>query len=69
MIMIGPRFGGAVTDAGRFFKYAVDNKMSVDEFLAYMKKNHGRFLVSAIVSRACVIRTSGSRNWLVMLRA
>jgi ATP-citrate lyase alpha-subunit len=41
LIMIGPRFGGAVTDAGRFFKYAVDQKMSVDEFLAYMKKNHG----------------------------
>ena len=41
MIMIGPRFGGAVTDAGRWFKYAVDNKMSVDEFLAYMKKNVG----------------------------
>ena len=28
LIMIGPRFGGAVTDAGRYFKYAVDNKMS-----------------------------------------
>jgi ATP-citrate lyase alpha-subunit len=41
LIMIGPRFGGAVTDAGRFFKHAVDNKMSVDDFLAYMKKNHG----------------------------
>jgi ATP-citrate lyase alpha-subunit len=41
MIMIGPRFGGAVTDAGRWFKYAVDQKMSVDEFLAYMKKNVG----------------------------
>jgi ATP-citrate lyase alpha-subunit len=41
MIMIGPRFGGAVTDAGRWFKHAVDNKMSVDEFLAYMKKNVG----------------------------
>lgn len=41
LIMIGPRFGGAVTDAGRYFKYAVDNKMSVDEFLAYMKKNVG----------------------------
>ncbi len=41
MIMIGPRFGGAVTDAGRFFKYAVEHKMSVDEFLTYMKKNHG----------------------------
>ena len=41
LIMIGPRFGGAVTDAGRWFKYAVDNKMNVDEFLAYMKKNVG----------------------------
>ena len=41
MIMIGPRFGGAVTDAGRWFKYAVEHKMTVDEFLAYMKKNVG----------------------------
>ncbi|MGE3154686.1 MAG: citrate/2-methylcitrate synthase [Nitrospiraceae bacterium] len=41
LIMIGPRFGGAVTDAGRYFKHAVENKMSVDEFLAYMKKNVG----------------------------
>jgi ATP-citrate lyase alpha-subunit len=41
MIMIGPRFGGAVTDAGRYFKHAIDNKMSVDEFLGHMKKNVG----------------------------
>ena len=41
LIMIGPRFGGAVTDAGTWFKHAVDNKMSVDEFLGYMKKNVG----------------------------
>ena len=41
LIMIGPRFGGAVTDAGRYFKHAVDNKMSVDEFLIHMKKNVG----------------------------
>jgi len=41
LIMIGPRFGGAVTDAGRWFKHAVDNKMSVDDFLTYMKKNVG----------------------------
>ena len=41
LIMIGPRFGGAVTDAGRYFKYAVDNKMSVDDFLGHMKKNVG----------------------------
>ena len=39
--MIGPRFGGAVTDAGRYFKHAVDSKMSVDEFLTYMKKSVG----------------------------
>lgn len=41
LIMIGPRFGGAVTDAGRWFKYAVDHRQSVDEFLDYMKKNVG----------------------------
>jgi len=41
LIMIGPRFGGAVTDAGRYFKYAVDNRMTVDDFLAHMKKNVG----------------------------
>ena len=41
MIMIGPRFGGAVTDAGRWFKYAIDNQMNVEDFLGYMKKNVG----------------------------
>ncbi len=41
MTMIGPRFGGAVTDAGRYFKYAIDNKMTVDAFLDYMKENVG----------------------------
>ncbi|UCH90840.1 MAG: ATP citrate lyase [Nitrospirota bacterium] len=41
MIMIGPRFGGAVTDAGRWFKYAIDNKLTVEDFLAYMKQNVG----------------------------
>jgi len=41
LIMIGPRFGGAVTDAGRWFKYAVDHRQSVDEFLTHMKKHVG----------------------------
>ncbi len=41
MLMIGPRFGGAVTDAGKWFKYAVEKKLSVDEFLTYMKANVG----------------------------
>ncbi len=39
--MIGPRFGGAVTDAGRWFKYAIENNMSVEEFLSHMKANVG----------------------------
>lgn len=39
--MIGPRFGGAVTDAGRWFKFAVEGNMGVEEFLAYMKANVG----------------------------
>ncbi len=41
MIMIGPRFGGAVTGAGKWFSYGVKNKMSVDDFLVHMKKNVG----------------------------
>jgi len=41
LIMIGPRFGGAVTDAGRYFKFAIDKNMSVEEFLAHMKRNIG----------------------------
>ncbi|HEY5649265.1 MAG TPA: citrate/2-methylcitrate synthase [Nitrospiria bacterium] len=41
LIMIGPRFGGAVTDAGKYFKYGVEENMSVQEFLGYMKKNVG----------------------------
>jgi ATP-citrate lyase alpha-subunit len=41
MMMIGPRFGGAVTDAGKWFKYAVDQKLTPEAFLDYMKANVG----------------------------
>ncbi|MCG3110604.1 MAG: ATP citrate lyase [Candidatus Manganitrophus sp. SB1] len=41
LIMIGPRFGGAVTDAGKWFKYAVEKKLSPEDFLEHMKKNVG----------------------------
>jgi ATP-citrate lyase alpha-subunit len=42
MIMIGPRFGGAVSDAGKYFKYGlVHYPDDVDGFLAWMKKNVG----------------------------
>ncbi|MBI5183755.1 MAG: ATP citrate lyase [Nitrospinae bacterium] len=42
IIMIGPRFGGAVTDAGRWFRYGAENyKGEIDSFLTYMKVNVG----------------------------
>ena len=41
LIMVGPRFGGAVTDAGRWFKYGVDQQLSPEAFLGYMKEKVG----------------------------
>ncbi|HEX9757118.1 MAG TPA: citrate/2-methylcitrate synthase [Nitrospiria bacterium] len=41
LIMIGPRFGGAVTDAGKWFTYAVKNQLTPEDFLTYMKANVG----------------------------
>ena len=38
LLTIGPRFGGAIDDAARYFKYANDNGMSPAEFIDYMKK-------------------------------
>lgn len=38
LLTIGPRFGGAIDDAARYFKYANDNGMSPAEFIAYMKR-------------------------------
>ena len=42
LIMIGPRFGGAVTDAARYFEYGYKNYSGdVPAFLEYMKKEVG----------------------------
>jgi ATP-citrate lyase alpha-subunit len=38
LLTIGPRFGGAIDGAAKYFKYALDNKLSAQEFLVYMKK-------------------------------
>ncbi|HFC03939.1 MAG TPA: ATP citrate synthase, partial [Nitratifractor salsuginis] len=38
LLTIGPRFGGAIDGAAKYFKYAHDNDMTPAEFLAYMKK-------------------------------
>lgn len=42
LIMIGPRFGGAVTDAAKWFDYGLQNYPNdIPGFLAWMKKNVG----------------------------
>ncbi len=38
LLTIGPRFGGAIDGAAKYFKYADDNDLSPKEFLSYMKK-------------------------------
>ncbi len=38
LLTIGPRFGGAIDGAAKYFKYADDNNLSPAEFLGYMKK-------------------------------
>jgi len=38
LLTIGPRFGGAIDGAAKYFKYANDNNLSPKEFLGYMKK-------------------------------
>ena len=37
LLTIGPRFGGAIDGAAKYFKHADDNKMSPAEFLNFMK--------------------------------
>ena len=38
LLTIGPRFGGAIDGAAKYFKYAYDNNMTPQEFIGYMKK-------------------------------
>ncbi len=38
LLTIGPRFGGAIDGAAKYFKHAHDNGMSPGEFIGYMKK-------------------------------
>ncbi len=38
LLTIGPRFGGAIDGAAKYFKYGYDNNLSPKEFLVYMKK-------------------------------
>jgi len=38
LLTIGPRFGGAIDGAAKYFKYADDNSLTPREFIGYMKK-------------------------------
>ena len=38
LLTIGPRFGGAIDGAAKYFKYAHDHNMTPAEFLSYMKR-------------------------------
>ncbi len=38
LLTIGPRFGGAIDGAAKYFKYADDNNLTPAQFLSYMKK-------------------------------
>ena len=38
ILTIGPRFGGAIDDAAKYFKYAYENQMTPEQFLNHMKK-------------------------------
>lgn len=38
LLTIGPRFGGAIDGAAKYFKYGFDNNLSPEEFISYMKK-------------------------------
>jgi ATP-citrate lyase alpha-subunit len=38
LLTIGPRFGGAIDGAAKYFKYADDNSLDPKQFLSYMKK-------------------------------
>jgi len=40
LLTIGPRFGGAIDDAAKYFKYANDEHLTPVEFLAYMKNQN-----------------------------
>jgi ATP citrate (pro-S)-lyase len=42
MLTIGPRFGGAIDDAARYFKSACDRGLAPDEFVAEMKAKNIR---------------------------
>jgi ATP-citrate lyase alpha-subunit len=40
LLTIGPRFGGAIDDAAKYFKYAYDENLSPPDFLVYMKNQN-----------------------------
>lgn len=40
LLTIGPRFGGAIDGAAKYFKYGYDHQLSARDFLVYMKQQN-----------------------------
>ncbi len=59
LLTIGPRFGGAIDGAAKYFKYADDKGMSPKEFLAYMKEQ--RIPIPGIGHRIKSVRNPDKR--------
>ena len=55
LLTIGPRFGGAIDDAARYFQDACDRALDADEFVEEMKKKGVRVpgIGHRIKSKAC----------------
>jgi ATP citrate (pro-S)-lyase len=62
LLTIGPRFGGAIDDAARYFKKAVDGGLTPEEFIEDMKKQGIR--IPGIGHR---IKSAGNRDKRVLL--
>jgi len=67
LLTIGPRFGGAIDDACRYFKDARDNRISPDDFVEEMKRKG--ILIPGIGHRIKSIRNPDKRVELLKIFA
>jgi len=59
LLTIGPRFGGAIDDAARYFKHACDNNTPPEQFINHMKQQG--ILIPGIGHRVKSIRNPDKR--------
>lgn len=64
LLTIGPRFGGAIDEAGRYFKWGKDSGLSPDGFVNEMKRK--RMLIPGIGHKIKTLRNPDKRVILLM---